>query len=56
MQQGERAVLVRLLGCRFGPLSTEIRERVDQASQPDLECWADRLLEAETLDGVFRDH
>ncbi len=51
--EGERALLRRQLRRRFGPLSTETVERVDQASARELEAWADNVLDAGTLDEVF---
>ena len=51
--EGERALLRRQLRRRFGPLSPETVARVDQASARDLECWAENVLDAGTLDEVF---
>ena len=51
--EGERALLRRLLRRRFGALSPETVERVDQASARDLEAWADNVLDAGALDEVF---
>ena len=51
--EGERALLRRLLRRRFGPLSPETVERVEQASPRDLEAWAENVLDAGTLDEVF---
>ena len=50
---GERAVLERLLLRRFGSLSPEVEDRMAKASAADLETWADKVLDAETLDDVF---
>ena len=51
--RGERAVLERQLRHRFGPLPAAVVERLGQASADDLETWADNVLDAGTLDGVF---
>ena len=51
--EGERAVLERLLRRRFGFLSPEVAERLDQASAANLETWAENVLDAQTLDDVF---
>ena len=51
--EGERALLRRQLRRRFGPLSPETVERVEQASPRDLEAWAENVLDAGTLDEVF---
>ena len=50
---GERAVLERQLRRRFGSLSPEVEERVAGASATDLETWADKVLDADTLEDVF---
>ena len=52
--EGERAVLARQLRRRFGPLPPEAAERLRQGSGAELEAWADNVLDAETLDAVFR--
>ena len=53
IQQGERAVLERLLRRRFGPLSTDLLEKLEQASIVELETWAERVLDAGTLEEVL---
>lgn len=53
--QGERAVLLRLITKRFGTLSPQFEQRLMQANQTQLECWADRVLEARSVDTVFAD-
>jgi len=50
---GERAVLERLLLRRFGSVSPEVAARVGGASAADLETWAERVLDADTLEDVF---
>lgn len=50
---GQRLVLKRLLTRRFGELSDAVLQRLEQANSDQLECWADRLLDAATLDEVF---
>ena len=52
--EGERALLERLLQRRFGLLSPGVAERLRRASAGDLETWADQVLDANTLDDVFR--
>ena len=51
--EGERAVLSRQLRRRFGRLPAETAERLKQAAEGDLEAWADKVLDAGTLDDVF---
>ncbi len=50
---GERTVLERLLRRRFGPLSPAVAERLHGASAPDLEAWAENVLDARAVDDVF---
>ncbi|WP_209449617.1 DUF4351 domain-containing protein [Ectopseudomonas mendocina] len=56
MQQGELAVLSRQLSRRFGPLSPDVEQRLQQASTDELERWADNILDAWTLEDVFSVH
>ncbi len=56
VQSGERAVLIRQLKHRFGPLNAETLNRLSDASQQELETWADRILDARSLNEVFQDH
>jgi predicted transposase/invertase (TIGR01784 family) len=51
--EGEVAVLARQLTRRFGPLSTETRERLQGATLDELERWAERVLDANALEEVF---
>ena len=48
--------MARLLTKRFGPLSPEIQVQLDQATSDQLGRWAERLLDADSLEGVFDDH
>jgi hypothetical protein len=54
LQQGEANVLRRLLTRRFGALPSWTEQRLVQAGEAELESWADRILEAQTLEDVFR--
>ena len=56
MQQGEQNVLQRQLVRRFGPLDSQARQRLQHATAQELECWADNILDARTLDEVFICH
>ena len=51
--EGERTVLERQLQRRFGVLTPEITEKLSEASSTELENWAEKVLDAETLDDVF---
>lgn len=54
IQDGERAVLIRQLTRRFGPLDEAILQRLNDADRTKLEAWADNILDAPTLEAVFR--
>lgn len=54
IQDGERAVLIRLLTRRFGPLDEATLQRLHDAGRAELEAWADNILDAPTLEAVFR--
>lgn len=51
--EGEAAVVRRLLERRFGPLPESARNRLAAADADTLLVWADRLLDAATLEDVF---
>lgn len=54
MQQGEAAVLLRLLERKYGPESAAAcRRRLEQADAETLLRWSERILTAETIDEVF---
>jgi predicted transposase/invertase (TIGR01784 family) len=48
-----RRILSRILTKRFGAVPSQVQARVDAASPEDLERWADRAIDASTLDEVF---
>jgi predicted transposase YdaD len=50
---GETQLLSRQLKKRFGPLPAWAQQNLDQATIPQLELWAERILDAETLSDVF---
>ena len=52
-QEGEVALLMRLLVKRFGNISESIESRLTQASIADLELWSDRFLSVKILTDVF---
>ena len=51
--QGIAAVLQRQLSRRFGPLPNDVTRRLSQATPEKLEIWAERVLEARSIDEVF---
>jgi predicted transposase/invertase (TIGR01784 family) len=54
IQQGEVAVLKRLLTRRFGSLDSSCLEQLEKANPEQLLVWVDRVLEAKTLPEVFK--
>jgi hypothetical protein len=53
--RGETTMLLRLLRHKFGSLTSLYENKVKEANANSLEHWADRVLDAQTLDDVFRD-
>jgi hypothetical protein len=47
--EGQRAMLLRLLGRRFGAVLEPIAARVAAATPPEVERWFDRALDAASL-------
>jgi hypothetical protein len=54
LAQGQRALVLRLLERRFGPLDEGTRARVERAAVHELERWAEQLLTAATLEDALR--
>jgi hypothetical protein len=50
---GQATVLIKLLGRKFGPLTAETTARIQQASAEELDRWAERLLDAASLDELL---
>lgn len=50
------SLLLYQLNLRFGPLSTDVTDRISQATPEQIKSWAGRLLSARTLDDVFADN
>jgi hypothetical protein len=53
IRQGEVKILKRLMSRQYGPLPGWAEERLAKASVDDLEQWADRVLEATSIEEVF---
>ena len=54
-REGEALLLERLLSRRFGPLSNDVKERLQTASATQLETWALNFVDATELEQVFAD-
>ena len=52
--EGEVTLLSKLLTVKFGALDSATVDRLSRASTAEVECWAERILTATTLDEVFR--
>lgn len=46
-------MLIKLLGQRFGVLPAAVTARVNEAGAADLARWAERILDATSLDDVL---
>jgi hypothetical protein len=53
IEKGQREMLLRQLGQRFGVLPEAVTARVNEADAADLVHWAERILDAKSLDDVF---
>ena len=53
-EEGQRRVLLKLLGLRFGQLSPEVVALVDQAESDVLERWTERILTASSVEEVLQ--
>ncbi|MDG4550027.1 MAG: Rpn family recombination-promoting nuclease/putative transposase [Candidatus Contendobacter sp.] len=54
LAQGESLLLQRQLARRFGPLPNDVIAQLGTATTEQLECWGDRVLDAASLEDVFR--
>ena len=52
--QGERLLLQRQLTRRFGALPISATRQIAEASSTQIELWGDRVLDAASLDEVFK--
>jgi flagellar biosynthesis/type III secretory pathway protein FliH len=52
-KQGQQEYLLRLLTHRFGVLPEAVTAQVMNAGREELEHWADRILDATSLEDVF---
>ena len=53
-RENSQRILQRLMRRRFGSLSEEDRTRILSASTPELEAWMDSVLDADSVQAVFR--
>ncbi len=55
LQEGEARVLIRQLEFRFQKISKDLRVRIKNADTTTLLQWAERVLDAASLEEVFKD-
>lgn len=55
-QRGEQRVLERQLRRRFGSLPGWVEQRLAAADSATLEDWAEKVLDAESLEQIFSFH
>ncbi|PKY09923.1 hypothetical protein B1757_11515 [Acidithiobacillus marinus] len=53
--RGKQQILFRLLQKRYGPLPPRIQARLEAASIPELEAWAEQILDGLNLEQMFPD-
>jgi hypothetical protein len=53
-QEGGAALLLRMINKKFGIISFEIKQKIEQADSETLLLWGENLLIANTLDEVFK--
>lgn len=51
--EGEYKLLRKLLERRFGLIPAWVLDRLHSAAEPELECWAEAVLTAPTLEAIF---
>jgi hypothetical protein len=54
MQQGEAVALQKLLSRRFGVVPAEVVNQISAASAEQIDAWLDRVLDAPSLDAMFK--
>jgi len=57
-RKGRQAILQRQLNKRFGQniLDNHFQERLHKATPEQLDLWAEKLLDAKSIDEVFKDN
>ncbi|MGI9229672.1 MAG: hypothetical protein ACR2P9_07430, partial [Gammaproteobacteria bacterium] len=51
--EGRVETLTQLLQRKFGPLPQNIQQQLTQATPDDLKAWADKILDAPSLEAIF---
>ena len=55
LPEGRQKILQRMMAKRFGEsvLDIRVQERLRAASPEELDTWAERVLDAATIDDIF---
>ncbi len=53
IRRGEALALLKLVQIKFGPPDPEVKARIEQAEQEQLDNWLVRVLTAQNLDELF---
>ena len=54
-EEGEAALLLRILERRFGPLPINVKHRIASTDAETLLVYGERVLDAKSLDDIFAD-
>ncbi len=54
--EGETSLIERQITHRFGPPSPDTQARLKAATLEQIEQWAENILDAATLEDVFKNH
>jgi hypothetical protein len=55
IQKGEAAIIMRLMQHRFGNIPEVYEQRIQQADANTLLSFGEKILEAKTLEDLFKD-
>lgn len=55
MEKGRSSTLKKLLQLKFGAVAAQWLERLNQASEQQLELWTERILFADSIEAVFQE-
>jgi hypothetical protein len=53
MQQGESTMLLRQMERKFGQVSEEVKQKIEEADSGTLLEWGEKIISASTIDDVF---
>ena len=53
MRQGESTMLLRQMERKFGQVSEEVKQKIEEADSDTLLEWGEKIISASTIDDVF---